>query len=41
MHVENKFMEVYYNMLIQNHTNMLPKKMTSWGGGAMVKNLIP
>jgi len=36
-------MEVDYNMLIQNHVhyNMLLKKITLWGGGAMVKDLIP
>jgi hypothetical protein len=30
-------------MLIQNHVyyNMLFKKITLWGGGAMVKNLTP
>ncbi len=41
-HVEKKIMEVDYNMLVQNHVhyNMLSKKITSWGGGAMVKDLI-
>jgi len=36
-------MEVDYNMSIQNHVyyNMLSKKFTLWGGGAMVKDLIP
>jgi hypothetical protein len=36
-------MEVEYNMLVQNHVhyNMSSKKITLWGGGAMVKNLIP
>jgi hypothetical protein len=36
-------MEIDYNMLVQNHVhyNMLFKKITLWGGGAMVKNLIP
>jgi hypothetical protein len=36
-------MEVDYNMLVQNHINynMLSKKTTLWGGGAMVKDLIP
>jgi hypothetical protein len=40
--VENKFMEVDYNMLVQNHvhSNMLSMKVTLWGGGAMVKDLI-
>jgi hypothetical protein len=35
-------MEVDYNMLVQNHVhyNMLSKKITLWGGGAMVKDLI-
>jgi hypothetical protein len=34
-------MEVDYNMLVQNHVNynMFFKKITSWGGGAMVKDL--
>jgi hypothetical protein len=34
-------MEIDYNMLIQNHVhyNMLSKKITLWGGGAMVKDL--
>jgi hypothetical protein len=31
MHVEKKFMEAYYNML--------SKKITLWGGGALVKDL--
>jgi hypothetical protein len=41
-YVEKKFMEIDYNMLIQNHVyyNMLSKKITLWGDGAMVKNLI-
>jgi hypothetical protein len=41
-HVEKKIMKVDYNMLLQNpvHYNMLSKKITLWGGGAMVKNLI-
>jgi len=41
-YVEKKFMEVDYNMLVQNHVhyNMLFKKITLWGGGAMVKDLI-
>jgi hypothetical protein len=36
-------MEVDYNMLVQNyvHYNMLSKKITLWGGVAMVKDLIP
>jgi hypothetical protein len=40
-YVENKFMEVDYNMLVQNHVNYnkLSMKITLWGGGAMVKNL--
>jgi len=34
-------MKIDYNMLVQNHviTNMLSKKITFWGGGAMVKDL--
>jgi hypothetical protein len=42
-YVEFFFMEVDYNMLIQNHVhyNMLSKKITLWGGGAMIKDLIP
>ncbi len=42
-YVEKKFMEIGYNMLIQNHVyyNILSKKITLWGGGAMVKDLIP
>jgi hypothetical protein len=41
MHVEQKFMKVDYNMLVQNHVhyNMLSKKITLWGGGVMVKDL--
>jgi hypothetical protein len=40
-YVEKVFMEVYYNMLVQNHVyyNMLFKIITLWGGGAMVKDL--
>jgi hypothetical protein len=37
-------MEVNYNILVQNHVyyNMLSKKkITLWGGCAMVKDLIP
>jgi len=36
-------MKFDYNMLVQNHVhyNMLSKKITLWGGGAMVKNLTP
>jgi hypothetical protein len=35
-------MEVDFNMLLQNHVhyNKLSKKITLWGGGAMVKDLI-
>jgi hypothetical protein len=35
-------MEADYNMLVQNHVhyNMLSTKITLWGGGAMVKDLI-
>jgi hypothetical protein len=35
-------MEVHYSMLVQNHVNynMLFKKITLCGGGAMVKDLI-
>ncbi len=42
-YVEKKFVEVDYNMLIQNHVyyNMLSKKITLWGGVIMVKDLIP
>jgi hypothetical protein len=41
--LKNKFMKVDYNMLVQNHVhyNMLSKKITLWGGGVMVKDLIP
>jgi len=41
-YVEKKFMKIDYNMLVQNHVhyNMLSKKITLWGGGAMVKDLI-
>jgi hypothetical protein len=40
-YVEKELMEVYYNILIQNHVyySMLSKKITLWGGGAMVKDL--
>jgi len=33
---------VHSNVLVQNHVNynMLSKKITLWGGGAMVKNFI-
>jgi hypothetical protein len=42
MHVETKFMEVDYDMLVQNHVHYkYVKKIILWGGGAMVKNLIP
>jgi hypothetical protein len=36
-------MEVDCNMLVQNHVhyNILSKKITLWGGGPMVKDLIP
>jgi hypothetical protein len=36
-----KFIKVDDNMLFQNCVdyNMLSKKITLWGGGAMVKNL--
>ncbi len=42
-YVEKKFIEVNYNMLIQNHVhyNYIITKITLWGGGAIVKNLIP
>jgi hypothetical protein len=46
-YVEFFFMEVDYNMLVQNHVyyNMgfksLTKKITLWGDGAMVKDLTP
>jgi hypothetical protein len=41
-HAEKKVMKVDYNMLLQNHVhyNMLSKKITLWGAGAMVKDLI-
>ncbi len=41
-YVEKTFIEVDYNMLVQNHVyyNILPKKITLWVGGAMVKDLI-
>jgi hypothetical protein len=35
-------MEVDYNVLVQNHVHykyVVDKKITSWGGGAMVKDL--
>jgi len=40
-YIEKKFMEIDYNMLVQNHVhyNVLFKKITLWGGGAMVKDL--
>jgi hypothetical protein len=36
-------MEVDYKMLMQNHVNynMLFKKITLWGGDAIVKDLTP
>jgi hypothetical protein len=36
-------MEVNYKMLMQNHVNynMLFKKITLWGGGAIVKDWTP
>jgi hypothetical protein len=36
-------MKIDYNILVQNHVNynMLSKKITLWGGGVMVKDLIP
>ncbi len=36
-------MEVDYNMLVQNHVhyNYVVQNITSWGGGAMVKDLTP
>jgi hypothetical protein len=39
--LKKKFMEVDYNMLVQNHVhyNMLSKENTLWDGGAMVKDL--
>ncbi len=42
-YVEKKFMEVDYNMLVQNHvyTICCPKIITLWVGGAMVKDLTP
>jgi hypothetical protein len=40
-YLEKKFIEVDYNMLVQNHVhyNMLSKKITLWSGGAMLKDL--
>jgi hypothetical protein len=42
-YVFKKIMKFDYNMLVQNHVhyNMLSKKITLWGGGAMVKDLTP
>jgi hypothetical protein len=42
-YVEKKFIKVDYNMLIQNHVhyNILFKKITLWGGDALVKDLTP
>jgi hypothetical protein len=36
-------MEVDYNMLVQNHVhyNYVVQKIILWGGGAIVKDLIP
>jgi hypothetical protein len=41
--LKKKFMEVDYNMLVQNHVhyNYVVQNITSWGGGAMVKDLTP
>ncbi len=35
-------MKIDHNILVQNHVNynMLSKKITLWGGGVMVKDLI-
>jgi hypothetical protein len=42
-YVGKKFMGVDYNMVVQNHVhyNISSKKIMLWGGGAMVKDLIP
>jgi hypothetical protein len=42
-YVEKKFMEVDYNMLVQNHVqyNYGAQKISLWGGSVMVKHLIP
>ncbi len=36
-------MEIDFDMLVQNHVNynIFSKKITLWGGGAMVKDLTP
>jgi hypothetical protein len=42
MHVEKKFMEVDYNMLVQNHVHykyVVNKEIILCSGGAMVKDL--
>ncbi len=41
-YVEKTLMEIDYNMLVHNHIyyNMLSTKITLWGDGAMVKDLI-
>ncbi len=41
--LKKQFMDVDYNMLVQNHVhqNMLSKKITLQDGGAMVKDLTP
>jgi hypothetical protein len=40
--LKNNFMEVDYNMLVQDHVhyNYVVQKITLWSGDAMVKNLI-
>ncbi len=42
-YVEFFFYGSFYNMLVQNHVhyNYVVKKITLWGGGAMVKDLTP
>ncbi len=42
-YVEKKFIEIDYNMLVQNHVyyNMLFKIITLCGDGVMVKDLTP
>jgi hypothetical protein len=43
MHVERKFTEVDYNMLVQNHVHYkyVVQKNHLWGDGAMFQNLTP
>jgi hypothetical protein len=41
-YVEKKFMAVDYNMSVQNHVhyNYVVHKITLWGGGVMVNDII-